>query len=143
MKTFTFASCLIVAATLTCSVLPAFADTKSKTNLPDLSSTDNPLAVCKTINVGTVDRSKIESTTISAIDSVTDINAWIKPSVNQGTSIASTTNQKDVQPVIGHDCDGIADSISKVEMNREDNKTIREVSKSKAEIEILKSLMGW
>jgi hypothetical protein len=140
MKTLKTASYLIATTTLVFSMLPAFADTKTKTNLPDLSSKDNPLAVCKTINVGTVDRSRIESTTIGAIDTVTDINGWRNPSANQG---ATSTNQKDVQPVIGHDCDGIAESISKVEMNREDNKTIREVSKSKAEIEMLKNLIGW
>lgn len=134
MKAIKIASSFLTVATLSLSILPAFAD--SKTNLPDLSNTENPLAACKTINVGTADHTKTQSTSVGTLDS-----SLTKSS--NGVLVGVSTTQKDIQPVIGHDCDGIADSISRVETNREDNKTYRHVADRKAEVELLKNFISW
>jgi hypothetical protein len=136
MKTIQLASALLTSATLAFSILPAFGQTQPKTGLPDLSNPNNPLAACKTINVGTIDRSQTQSAIIGTLD--------ISPIKNtNGNLVDVKTTQKDIQPVIGHDCDGIANAISKVETNREDNETYRHVADRKAEVELIKNLMSW
>lgn len=135
MKAIKIASSFLTSATLFLSILPAFADTPAKTNLPDLSNTENPLAACKTINVGTADHTKTQSTSFGTLDSfLTDSSSGV---------LVGVSTQKDIQPVIGHDCDGIADSISRVETNREDNKTDRYIVDRQAEVQLLKNFMSW
>lgn len=118
MKLLKLSAYLMTSAAVLASVLPANADT----NLPDLSNNDNPLAVCKKIKLGSETK---------------NIQVGLENGENQQLVYSVSKDQ------IGHDCDGIAEEIARVEMNRADNETFLNISKKKANVEFLKVLFSW
>ncbi len=131
MKLIKLSISLLSLTTLFAAFSPAQAGHSHKSNMPDLSNVEDVLSVCKTINVGTEEHTFSQSSQ----------NALSNTSIDQSAS--TSIKQSDSKGQIGHDCDGIADSISKVETNRANNDTLRYIANKKAESELIKNLTSW
>lgn len=111
-------STFIIASVILILGKPASADT----NLPDFSQGNNPLQYCKRIKLGT------ESTS-------TQIG-----SAETGNPLSVHTTAKDQH---GYDCDKIAESIARVEINKADNQTLYKIQNKKTQVELMRILFPW
>jgi hypothetical protein len=111
-------SAFIIASVIMISDLPANADTK----VPDFSQGNNPLQYCKRIKLGT------ESTS-------TQIG-----SAETGNPLSVHTTSQDQ---IGYDCDQIADSLARVEINKANNETLYKIQNKKVQVQLMQMFFTW